>query len=254
MGHIRATWHLFVVSLRRLVRSRQTMVSLLLLGFASLAVVAWAMRRERTPAQFTEEVFLTLFSSLLVPIFCLCYGTAGIASDREEQTLVYLLVSPLPRPLVFLAKALASLTPALVWTMGSLAILCQLGGKAGLGAWGAVWPSVLWSTLTYVALFLLFSVVFRRATLIALAYALFLETLVGNLPGIAKRMAVSFYMKCLVFESGEKLDLRLRGLFQPELFLPVSGDTAKWVLMALSGGLLLVSLVIFSTREYTRAE
>ena len=159
MNQLSATWYLFVVSLRRLVRSRQTMVSLLLLGFAALAVAAWAMRRERTAAQFTEEVFLTLFTSLLVPIFCLSYGTAGIASDREERTLVYLLVAPLPRPLVFLAKAFASLVPALVWTMGSLALLCRLAGKPGLETWPAVWPSVLWSTVAYVALFLLFSVV-----------------------------------------------------------------------------------------------
>ncbi|MFO0868396.1 MAG: hypothetical protein U0935_05560 [Pirellulales bacterium] len=253
MGMISATWHLFLVSFLRLIRSRQTMVSLLLLGFAALAVVAWALRRERTPAQFTEEVFLTLFSSLLVPIFCLSFGTAGIASDREEQTLVYLLVAPLPRPCVFLAKALASLVPALLWTVGSLALLCRLAGRPGAEAWGALWPSVVWSTVAYVSLFLLFSVLFRRATLLALAYSLFLETLVGNLPGIAKRMAVSFYLKCLVFESSESFGLRLQGLFQPELFLPVSGSTAQLVLLALSGLFFLVAMIIFSVREYAAA-
>ena len=253
MGRLRATWRLFVVSLMRLVRSRQTMVSLLLLGFAALAVVAWAMRRERTPAQFIEEVFLTLYTSLLVPIFCLCYGTAGIASDREEQTLVYLLVSPLPRPFVYLAKACAAFVPALAWTLGSLALLCWLGRDAGRQAWPAVWPAVLFATLAYVSLFTVFSVVLRRATLLALAYALFLETLVGNMPGIAKRMAISFYLRCLVFDSAEQFNLKLRGLFQPEVFLPVPGSTARMVLLLASGLLLLGGLAVFCRREYVSA-
>lgn len=129
-------------------------------------------------------------------------------------------------------------------------MLCRLAGKPGLETWPAVWPSVLWSTVAYVALFLLFSVVFRRATLLALAYALFLETLVGNLPGIAKRLAISFYTRCLVFESADELDLRLKGLYKPELFLPISGSAAEIVLLTLCGALFLIALTIFSVREY----
>ena len=83
------------VTLRRLVTSRQTVVSLLLLGFAVLAVIAWSLRRERTPDEFVNHIFLPVHISFLLPIFCLCYGAASISSDREEQTLVYLLVTPL---------------------------------------------------------------------------------------------------------------------------------------------------------------
>ncbi len=253
MGTLRATWHLFVVSLLRLVRSRQTAVSLLLLAFAALAVIAWSIRRERTPAQFTEEIFLTLYTSLLVPIFCLCYGTVGVASDREEQTLVYLLVSPLPRPFVYLAKTAAAFVPSLAWTLGSLALLCWLGGAAGRKVWPVVWPASLFASLAFVSLFSVFSVLFRRATVLALTYALFLEALVGNLPGIAKRMAISFYMRCLVFDSAEQFQLSLRGLFQPEVFLPIPGSTAQNVLLIASASLLLFGLVVFCLREYASA-
>ena len=40
-----ASWHLAGVSLRRLIFSRQTIISLLLLGLAALAVFAWSHRR-----------------------------------------------------------------------------------------------------------------------------------------------------------------------------------------------------------------
>lgn len=249
-GEITAALSLFGVAVRRLMRSRQTAVSLVLLGFACVAVLSWAHRRDRSPSDFIEQVFLTLFSTLLLPVFCLSYGTAGIASDREERTLVYLLVSPLPRWLVFVSKALASMAPAVAWSLGGLATMCWLAGDSGRTAWPVLWPGILATAIAYSALFLLFSVLFQRATLLALAYALFLETLVGNLPGIAKRLTISFYSRCQLFAAADKLDLKLRGLLDPEIFLPVSGPVAELALGLMSAGLLAMGLVIFCRREY----
>ena len=44
-------------------------------------------------------------------------------------------------------------------------------------------------TLAYVCLFHLFAVAFRHSTIIALVYAVFMEMLLGNMPGIVKRVA-----------------------------------------------------------------
>jgi hypothetical protein len=252
LGQLSAILHLFGVSLRRLVRSRQTMVCVLLLGFAAMAVTAWSIGRDRSPAAFIEEVYLIVYVSFLLPIFSLCYGTAGIASDREEQTLVYLLVTPVPRPLIFAAKFAAALTPALAWTMLGMLLLCWLAGAPGMEAWRLLWPSIFWGTTAYVALFVLFSAAFRRATIVALAYALFLETLIGNTPGIAKRLAISYYIRCLAFDAGEAVGVKPAGGNNPELFLAVTAPTAQLVLYLFSCGLLLAGLILFSVREYSR--
>jgi len=82
----------------------------------------------------------------------------------------------------------------------------------------------------------------------------FLETLVGNLPGIAKRLTVSFYTRCMILDASEPFGLRLAGALQPDLFLPISGESARMVLALFSGGVLLASLVIFTWREYTGAD
>ena len=71
LGYLPGCLHLAAVSLRRLLWSRHTMVSLLLLVFAVLVVVAWSLRRERTPREFTEQIFLPLYVSFLLPMFCL---------------------------------------------------------------------------------------------------------------------------------------------------------------------------------------
>lgn len=245
-----ASWHLAGVSLRRLLLSRQTIICVLLLCLASLAVFAWSNRRERTPAQFIEEILITVYMSFLLPMFCLSFASAGVATDREEQTLVYLLTTPLPRPWIFAAKLGAALSISLCWTMGSLALLCRLAGQPGTEAFHTVWLSMVASTVAYVALFQLFSVIFRRATIVALGYSLFLETLVGNMPGIVKRLTVCFYARCMIFESSVDLGIGPTGPFNAQLFQPIPATTAQAILYAASAAMLVAALLVFSTREY----
>lgn len=249
-ARLSASWHLAWVSLRRLVLSRQTIICGLLLTLAALAVFAWSYRHERTPVQFIEDVLLTVYVSFLLPMFCLSFASAGVASDREEQTLVYLLTTPLPRPWIFAAKAGAALAISLGWTIGSLTLLCYLAGQPGMDTFHTVWRSVIASTVAYVALFQLFSVVFRRATIVALGYSLFLETLVGNMPGIVKRLTVCFYTRCMIFESAEGLGIGPTGQFNSLLFQPIPGSSAEAILYSASAALLLTGLLVFSTREY----
>jgi len=238
------------LTLRRLLKSRQTVVSLLLLGFAVLAVIAWSLRRERTPEEFVQQILLPVHILFLLPIFCLCYGAASVSGDREEQTLVYLLVTPSPRPLIYWGKYQAALLLSLAWTMGSLAILCRVAGSAGWESLRRFWPAILLATLAYVSLFHLLSVIFRRATMIALVYTLLLETALGIMPGIVKRVTISFYTRCLVFEAGESLGIGPAGGQSPALFLPVSGQTAIVVLIAVAATFFLAGMWHFCRREY----
>lgn len=238
------------VTLRRLFTSRQTVVSLLLLAFAVLAVIAWSLRGERTPVEFVNHILLPIHISFLLPIFCLCYGAASISSDREEQTLVYLLVTPLPRPLIYWGKYQAALFLAWAWTLGSMVILCQVAGTAGWEPLLRFWPAVLLATFAYVSLFHLLSAVFRRATIIALVYTLFLETVLGNMPGIVKRVAISFYTRCLIYDAGESLGIGPAGDQLPVLFLPLSGETSFAVLVVAAATFFLAGMWQFTRREY----
>lgn len=249
-GWLSAVAHLFWISARRLVWSRQTFVCAALLALATLGVVAWTMYEARSPKEFIEEIALTLYIPFLLPVFCLTYGTAAISSERDEQTLVYLLVSPLPRPLIYLAKFAASLLLAMIWSIGGLALLCFAADEPGGVAMRILGPSAVLSTLAYVALFSLFSVLFRRATILALVYALFFEILAGNMPGIVKRVAISYYGRCMVYDAGAEVGIGPAGLGSVPIFVPISGAAAQSVLVALSIFLVLLGIVLFSRREF----
>jgi ABC-type transport system involved in multi-copper enzyme maturation permease subunit len=240
--------HLFVVSLRRQFFSRQTLISGVLTILCTLIVVGWRMQEEPSVRKFAEGVVVLVHSAFLLPIFAICYGTSGIGAEREDRTLVYLLITPLPRPLVYLAKFAAATLLVLAWTSVSLAMMCWVARPWGEEAMRLFWPSLLLGGVAYASLFHTLGAAFRRGTIISLAYAFFLEGLLGAMPGIVKRVAVSFYVSCMIYDAGA--DHGVGPIVAPEMFLPVRGGTAAIVLLALAAGLCAIGLVVFTRREY----
>ncbi len=238
--------HLTVISARRLIRPGQTIACALFLGLAFVVVGVWSWK-DRTAADFSEDILLPIVMAFLLPLYCLCYATATIAAEREDQTLVYLLVTPMPRSVVYIAKYLAALILVVAWTLATIIALSAIGGSVGWKSFGRFWPAICLAALAYVGLFQIFSVILRRATIVGLLYALFLEAFLGNMPGTVKRIAISFYARCMIFDFGSDYNL---GPNHPELFLPVSGSTAVIVLSVASIGFFFAGMWLFSRREY----
>ncbi len=235
----------------RMVRSRQTVINALLLLFALIAAYAWSLHETTSTERFVKEIVLPIYISFLLPVFSLCYASAGIASERQERTLVYLLSTPLSRSTIYTAKFAAALLLTLSWNLAGLAMIGRAAGPNGWEAFVRFWPVVLWTSLAYTSLFHLFSASLRRATIVSVGYALFLETFLGNMPGIVKRVAISFYAQCLVFDMGADIGLGPAGGSNPALFLPVSGAAAQLTLWIVAAVLFLAGLIIFCRREYT---
>jgi hypothetical protein len=69
----------------------------------------------------------------------------------------------------------------------------------------------------------------------------------GNLPGHLKRASISFYVRCLMFDSAGDYNLRPD---RPLLYSPVSGSVALCVLAGVTVLLLAVGAWIFARSEY----
>lgn len=248
-----ACLQLFALTVRRQLASRQTLACLALTSLCALIVIAWSRQSEPTAKHLAEHVLVPTFVGFLMPIFAICYGASGIGGEREDQTLIYLLISPIPRSLVYLTKACASLALVAGWTCGTLFILCRLAGTPGHELFGMFLRASLLGGLSYASLFLLVGAVFRHGTIISLVYWFFLEVLFGNLPGIVKRISVAFYVRCMVFEAGNELQLGPVSRVAREMFLPVSGTTATIALSIAIATLMLVGVIAFEQREYRDA-
>jgi ABC-type transport system involved in multi-copper enzyme maturation permease subunit len=192
-------------------------------------------------------VVFTVFLGFLLPIWSLSFATEALGGERESRTLVWLLTRPLPRWSIYLAKFLAVLPWCLALNLGGFTLLCFLAGAPGRTALGLYWPAILGGTVAFCALFHLMSALFRRAAVLSLVYAFFLEWVLGNMPGTMKRISISFYTRCLMFDAAEPYGLQPD---RPTIYLPVSGPAAWVVLASLTAVFLVIGMVVFSRSEY----
>jgi hypothetical protein len=102
-------------------------------------------------------------------------------------------------------------------------------------------------TVAFASLFHALAAWMRRPAVGAILYSFFLETIAGNLPGHLKRLSLSFYTRCLMFERAHEFGMQPE---RPSVYLPVSGTTAWIVLTAAAGLFLMVGLWLFSRQEY----
>lgn len=251
MKLFRAWTTLLMLSFNRLLWSANTLMVMFPLAGCALFLI-WR-RYDRLPFargafnEFSEEFMIFLFTSFVVPVCALAYATTSIGGDREDRTLLFLLVRPVPRWLILLAKLLATLPLVLGLVICSFWVDCRLAGPVGETAFRLYLTPVLYMTVAYVCLFHLFAVTFRHSTIVALIYSLFMEFLLGNMPGLIKRIAVNFYGRSMMYDLGGIEGLRSP---DPEWFVPVSAYGAGISLLAIAGSAVLLALVVFSRREY----
>jgi ABC-2 type transport system permease protein len=247
MKLLRAAWTLFWLSFRRLVWSTNTLMVLFPLAAGALFVFRrhYDLMAPDSAARDFSEFLILVFASFLIPVCALAYGTASIGGDREDGTLLFLLVRPIPRTLVLLSKFAATIPLVLGLVLGTFFVYCHLAGAAGQTAWELFVPSILIMAAAYLGLFQLFAVALRHSTIAALIYALFMEVLLGNMPGIVKRVAVNYYGRSLMYAVGAS-----QGLERPPWFEPISRDAAVQALAGIAGLSLLAAIVIFHRSEY----
>ena len=171
---------LIEVTLRGLLGRRRTLLLILLVGLPVLIALLIRVSGGRPDA---DRVLDTLVVRTVMPLVALIIGTAAIGSEIEDGTAVYLMVKPIPRWRIALAKGLvaAGLTSALVvpavvltalilgsrtdttTTVVGFSVACLVGGSA------------------YAVAFMALSVFTSRALLLGLAYTLIWEGVLSGL-------------------------------------------------------------------------
>jgi ABC-2 type transport system permease protein len=251
MTPLRAWLMLVWLSFRRLLWSSNALMALVPLAGCLL----FLLKRRFGEHGFSEHQFdrfsggflIEIYLSIVVPLCTLAFAAGSIGGEREDRTLLFILVRPLARWAVLLAKVAATLPLALGITCGALFVFCALAGEVGQAAWSDYLPAVFLATLAYVGLFHLFAVAFRYSTIVALVYALLVEVLLGHAPGIIKRVAVNYYGRTLMYSAGEPDGLAPP---DPHWFEPFSPIVAQWTLIGFFVVSLLIAALIFQRREY----
>ena len=67
---------------------------------------------------------------------------------------------------------------------------------------GTIWCTTR-RALAFSSLFFLIGAFFRRPAIVAIVYTFFLEAILGNMPAYLKRVSISFYTRCMMFERAQ---------------------------------------------------
>ncbi len=241
------------LTFRRQAHSRKTVVALAILIAISAMVILLDLVHTWEPRSFGQWIVLGLFGGFFVPVVTLAFGTGALGDARDEKSLIHLLVRPLPRAGIYLAKVLGVLPIVMAFSLGGLWFLGELARRISrddaVQIFSVLWPGILLSTLAYLLLFQFFAAAFRHSTLIALAYVFFIEVFIGRMPGILKRISIQFYASCMAFDSGSAIRLTPGGRAM-RIYVPIDGETAQWVLIILTVCLLATGAFLFTRREY----
>ena len=201
-----------------------------------------------------------LFLHFLLPIMSVFIGTAIIGDEVEERTLPYLLVRPVPRRTIIVAKTMAgSVTVGLILlvSLGLTYTIMSIDG--GFKGWISDVPRLLRSMgvlilglLVYVPLFGFLGGTIKRPVLAGLLFTFGWENTVGMFPGNVKLITVVHYLHVL-FPKMQGIQLRSARSALLELVLPskqISAATSIIVLILLAAVFIGLMISLLYTKEY----
>ena len=158
---------------------------------------------------FTKNVVFSVLLGFLLPLWCLTFAVEGLGSEREGKTLFWLFSKPVPRSSIYVGKFLAILPWVIIWSLGGFFVLAVCAGDSGIFAFKLFWQPIALASITYASIFFFMGACLPRASLIALAYAFVVETLLGSMPGSLKQLSVAFYARCIMFQKSSDLGVVL---------------------------------------------
>ena len=161
-------------------------------------------KAERT-AESEQVLLFYMIPQALIPLSALILASGMIRDEQEGQTLTYLLVRPISRPSIYLAKVLAAWTVATgltaVFTTSALAVIHW----GAVDFWGEILPTRAFqivslsalSLLVYTSLFGLLSLVMRWVLPFGVGYIVLFEGVFANIDFIVRRLTVLWYVRIL---------------------------------------------------------
>ena len=128
-----------------------------------------------------------------------------IQDEIEEQTLTYLLIRPIPRPLIYLTKLVATVlvTAVLTSLFTIVTYLVCYANEAKL--WTEVFPWIPLKTsaamvialAAFVAAFALVSVFTRRTVVAGVAYIIMFEGVIANMDFVIRKLTIMYQFRVL---------------------------------------------------------
>jgi ABC-2 type transport system permease protein len=180
---------------------------------SALGLVA---RQDDDPVAVSAGLVANLGLAVVVPIVVLVLATATLGEMRQERTLVYLWLRPIPRWSIALGALLATLIVATPISIVPLILSVVLAGETSLI--GPVVLATVMAVIGYSGLFVTLGVAVGRAFLVGLGYVLVWEGLIARAGGGFAKMSILSYASSVIEHLG---DVDIGGVTKQTLALSI---------------------------------
>lgn len=169
------------ITLRGLLGRRRTLLLILLVALPVLVALLVRLSGGRPDI---DRVLDTLVVRLVMPLVALIVGTAAIGSEIDDGTAVYLMIKPIARWRIALAKIVVATSMTAILVLPAIVLTgLLLNGARGdtLASTGAFVLACLVGGSAYASAFVALSAFTSRALLLGLAYVLLWEGVLAGL-------------------------------------------------------------------------
>lgn len=196
------------------------LIGLLLLTWLPVAVQVLAIMlsdsgREQGFNSFAEKVN-TLYLAFILPLSMIFLGTATFGDEWAGGTAHYVVGLPLSRAALVLGRWLAAVRRGLLLVIPPVLIYYVLAMTGYSEALTHYLPELLstvlvliWLTMTYAAVFLLFGGFLRRAVMVSFIYVFVFEMLTAFLPQNFAALSMGFHARNILFQVTGNENFRL---------------------------------------------
>ena len=191
----------FVALYRLLIRNQVTrgrVAALAGLGIVGILVGFLLSSHSRLDATVVGTRFVNGYGlSLLTPVVALVFGAGALGDLVDDQSLVYLWLPPVPRPIIALAAWCATLTVCVPFVLGSLVLIALATGGGTNLVIGTLWSGLV-AMIAYTGVFTALGLRFKRALVWGLVYLLIWETFIARAGSGTARLSILSYARSIL--------------------------------------------------------
>ena len=197
------------LTIRQVLATRTTLVFALLAALPPALAVLFAVVRKVPTLHINATGFdvfsffmVTYYLHVLLVVIALFYATALIHSEVEEKTISYLLLRPVPKPHLLLAKyltylmaAAAILAPSILLSFGVFELSDGAHGYAGHLRY-LLWDLGVMAlgVMAYGAVFVFLGTWLKRPVMVGLFFAVVWEWAITYVPGYFGKLTILHYL------------------------------------------------------------
>lgn len=198
---------LYLLSLRQHRHGKRWLIMLVLMLTPAMIAILSRLTDSGLPATVLEFNLAFMFIPQgLLPLLALVYASGVLHDEQEEQTITYLLMRPLARWTIYLAKLAAAITAAVILAVFSILVTYAaiFAGAPSHGALMRCLDACLIHTLAVVAyccLFGLMGLLTRRVLIAGIIYIALVEGLLANIPFAIRLITVIYYTRLIAYRT-----------------------------------------------------